>query len=73
VLGDAAPAGEPVQAGAMLTASAFLLGYLVAEIFGNLTRPVADTGLLYQAHVRTVMLGMGYRRALIEQAANGET
>jgi hypothetical protein len=48
-----------------------LPGYLVAEVFGSLTRLTTDTGLLYQAHVRTMMLGMGYQPALTGQPASG--
>jgi len=48
----------------VLTAWACLLGYLVAEIFGSLTALITRTGLLCQAHVRTVMAGMGFQPAL---------
>src|SRR6266702_4063939 len=51
---------EPRLAGIILTAWASVLGYLSAEIFGSLTALVADTGLLYRAHIRAVMTGMGY-------------
>jgi hypothetical protein len=57
----------------VLSAWASLLGYLVTEIFGSLTLLITDTGLLYQAHLRTAMLGMGYQPALVEQAASGDT
>ncbi len=67
--GDAA-ARDPGQAGIVLSAWASLLGYLVAEIFGSLARLISDTGALYQGHVRAVMLGMGYRPALVAQAAS---
>jgi AcrR family transcriptional regulator len=50
----------------VLNAWASLLGYLTAEIFGSLPRLVGDTDRLYQAHVRTVMLGMGYRPTLVD-------
>jgi hypothetical protein len=62
---DAQPAGEPALAGIVLSAWASLLGYLVAEIFGSLTQLIASTDLLYQAHIRTVMLGMGYQPDVI--------
>ncbi len=71
LLDDIAAASEPVLAGVVLSAWASLLGFLVAEIFGSLTRLIADTGLLYQAHVSTVMLGMGYQPALTGQPASG--
>ncbi len=64
--GESASAGEPVLAGIVLSAWASLLGYLVAEIFGSLTQLITSTDMLYQAHVRTVMLGMGFQPALIE-------
>ncbi len=64
--GDSVLATEPALAGIVLSAWASLLGYLVAEIFGSLTALICDTGLLYQAHVRTVMLGMGFQPALLE-------
>jgi len=64
--GDSVLATEPTLAGIVLSAWASLLGYLVAEIFGSLTALICDTGLLYQAHVRTVMLGMGFQPALLE-------
>jgi AcrR family transcriptional regulator len=70
--GDSALVHEPVLAGIVLTAWASLLGYLVAEIFGSLARVISDTGQLYQAHVRTVTLGMGFQPALIEPPAPGQ-
>ena len=59
--GENTLAREPALAAIFLTAWASLLGYLVAEIFGSLTQLISDTDTLYQAHVRTVMLGMGFR------------
>jgi hypothetical protein len=50
---------------------ASLLGYLVAEIFGSLPRLVDDTDQPYRAHVRTVMLGMGFAPALVEAIDSG--
>src|SRR5262249_38234271 len=58
------PASEPALAGIVLAAWCSLLGYLVAEIFGSLTELVTSTDLLYQAHVRTVMAGMGFQATL---------
>jgi AcrR family transcriptional regulator len=63
--GGESPDGEPRLAGIVLSAWASVLGYLTAEIFGSLTRLISDTDMLYQAHVRTVMLGMGFEPALI--------
>jgi AcrR family transcriptional regulator len=48
-----------------LAAYTSLLGYLTIEIFGSLTRLVADPTQLYDAHVRTVMLGMGFDPTLV--------
>jgi hypothetical protein len=62
--GDGAPIGDPALDGIVLTAWACLLGYLVAEIFGSLTALITSAGLLYQAHVHTVMAGMGFQPAL---------
>jgi hypothetical protein len=62
-------AGQPQLAGIVISAWTSLLGYLVAEIFGSLTQLITSTDLLYQAHVRTVMLGMGYQPALIDPPA----
>ena len=66
--GDSAPTGDPALAGIVLTAWASLLGYLVAEIFGSLTELIASTDLLYRAHVRTVMAGMGFQPSLLDPA-----
>jgi AcrR family transcriptional regulator len=69
--GDNAHPGDPALAGIVLSAWASLLGYLAAEIFGSLTQLITSTDLLYQAHVRTMMLGMGYQPALIDPAVTG--
>jgi AcrR family transcriptional regulator len=55
----------PRLAAITLAAYASLLGFLNAEIFGSLTRLVADTTQLYVAHVRTIMLGMGFDPARV--------
>lgn len=47
-----------------ITAWASILGYLVTEIFGSLTQLITDPGRLWDAHLRTVMLGMGFTPAL---------
>jgi AcrR family transcriptional regulator len=66
---DSTPVGEPALAGIVLAAWCSLLGYLVAEIFGSLTQLITSTDLLYQAHVRTVMGGMGFQAVPIDPAA----
>jgi AcrR family transcriptional regulator len=55
----------PRLAGIALTAWASVLGFLVTEIFGSLSRLVADTDELFRAHVRSVMAGMGFDPTLI--------
>lgn len=64
------PAGgyEPRIVGIVLNAWASLQGYLVAEVLGNLSVLVDDTDALCRAHVRTVMLGMGFDPDLIDVA-----
>jgi AcrR family transcriptional regulator len=58
---------EARLAAIVLNARASLMGYLMAEIFGSLPDLVSDTEALYHAHVRSVMLAMGYRPALVER------
>jgi len=66
---DRAPAHHPPRlAAVVLTAWASLLGYLTAEIFGSLPRLIDDTDRLYRAHLRTVMLGMGFHLTDIQAA-----
>src|SRR6266700_1929592 len=67
-VGDTAADYPTRLTGIALNAYASVLGYLVAEIFGSLPRLIADTDRLYQAHVRTVMLGMGFDRVLVDAA-----
>ena len=52
---------------AVITISAWasILGYLITEIFGSLPQLITDPGRLWDAHLRTIMLGMGYDHALI--------
>jgi AcrR family transcriptional regulator len=67
--GSRASSEDGRLAGIALSAWASLLGYLVAEIFGSLRQLIEDTESLYLAHVRTVMLGMGFDRTLVELCA----
>lgn len=60
---------EPRIIGIVFSAWASLRGYLMAEVFGNLPVLIDDTDALCRAHVRTVMLGMGYDPALVDAAA----
>ena len=43
-----------------ISAWASILGYLVTEIFGSLPQLITDPGRLWDAHLRTVMAGMGF-------------
>jgi AcrR family transcriptional regulator len=49
-----------------INAWASILGYLVTEIFGSLPQLITDPGRLWDTHLRTVMLGMGFAPALID-------
>jgi AcrR family transcriptional regulator len=63
LIGGSASSDDARLAGIALSAWASLLGYLVTEIFGSLRQLIDDTDNLYLAHVRTVMLGMGFEPA----------
>jgi AcrR family transcriptional regulator len=72
---DLAPAFPARLALIVLNAWASLHGYVALECFGGLTRLADDTGGLFEAHVGTVMLGMGFDPALVghpEPAAAAE-
>ena len=45
------------------SAGASVRGYLAMEIFGSLPQIFPDTDTLYQAHIRTIMTGMGFVEA----------
>lgn len=60
---------SPRLAAVGLTAWASVLGYLVAEVHGSLRRLIGDTDALFAAHVRSVMLAMGFDRELTDDAA----
>jgi AcrR family transcriptional regulator len=47
-------------------------GYLALEIFGSLAQNFPDTDTLYQAHIRTVMTGMGFGEAPADQPVDEE-
>ena len=63
-----APSSQVVAIVASAWAS--VRGYLSMEIFGSLAQSIPDTGTLYQAHIRTVMTGMGFVPAC-ERGPNG--
>lgn len=69
LLGRSAHGRASRLAAIVLSAWASVLGYLSAEIFGSLHQLTADPGRLYQAHIRTVMAGVGYDPALIPGAS----
>jgi AcrR family transcriptional regulator len=55
-----------------LNAWASVLGYLVTEVFGSLRHLINDPDQLFDAHVQTVMLGIGFDPQLTEAAARHE-
>ncbi|GAB18725.1 putative TetR family transcriptional regulator [Gordonia effusa NBRC 100432] len=52
---------ETAVTGIVLNAWASILGFVSGEVFGSLSPLVADTATLFDAHVTTVMRGMGFR------------
>lgn len=68
LLGEAATTYPPQHAGIVLNAWAALLGYLMIEVFGSLAQLVDDTDQLFRAHLRTVMLGMGFHTTHLDPA-----
>jgi AcrR family transcriptional regulator len=67
LLGDAVDRFPARYAGILLNAWASLRGYLMGEIFGSLTQLVPDTEKLYNAHLRTVTLGAGFKPTLLDR------
>ncbi|WP_280385759.1 TetR/AcrR family transcriptional regulator [Nocardia wallacei] len=57
---DGAELPDSPVPGIILNAWASILGFISAEIFGSLRNLVPDTDALFDAHVTTVMRGMGY-------------
>lgn len=70
LVGDITSPDHARLVGVALNAFASLRGYLAFEIFGSLARLVTDTDALYRAHVRTVMLGMGFDHARVDTVAS---
>lgn len=68
LLGDSAPSYPARYAGILLNAWSSLRGYLMAEIFGSLAQLIGDTDQLFRAHLRTVMLGIGFDPTHIDAA-----
>ena len=66
VRGEHAPTLEPRIAGIFVNAWSSMLGFLAAEIFGPISRLIDATDRLYDAHLRTTMLGMGFREELVD-------
>jgi AcrR family transcriptional regulator len=56
----------PTNQVAAIVASAWasVRGFLSMEIFGSLPQFITDTDTLYQAHIRTIMTGMGFDPAV---------
>ncbi|MFB7719687.1 TetR/AcrR family transcriptional regulator [Nocardia sp. NPDC056100] len=46
--------------GIILNGWASILGFIAAEVFGSLTSLIANPDALFDAHLRTVMQGMGF-------------
>ncbi|MFW0788383.1 TetR/AcrR family transcriptional regulator [Gordonia sp. CPCC 205333] len=56
---------ETAVTGIVLNAWASILGFISGEVFGSLSPLVADTATLFEAHVTTVMRGMGFRHPMV--------
>ena len=48
-----------------------MLGAWVS-VLGYLAELISEPGEFYQAHIRAVMIGMGFQPDLVRQAATGE-
>jgi AcrR family transcriptional regulator len=68
LMGDQASLYDSRLAGIVLSAYYSMQGYLSAEIFGSLVHLIENSDLLYDAHARTAMVGMGYRPELVAKA-----
>jgi AcrR family transcriptional regulator len=60
LLVGALPDYPPQLAGILLNAAASLVGYFMAETLGSLRHLIGDPDALFDAHLRTVMAGMGF-------------
>jgi AcrR family transcriptional regulator len=65
LMGDQEPLYKSRLAGIVLSAYYSMQGYLAAEIFGSLVHLIENSDRLYDAHIRTAMLGMGFRPELV--------
>ncbi|AYF76890.1 TetR/AcrR family transcriptional regulator [Nocardia yunnanensis] len=63
MVADTELSDSPVP-GVIINAWSSILGFLASEIFGSLRALVADPDTLFEAHVTTVMRGMGYEAVL---------
>ncbi len=70
LLAGVPPDYPPALVAIVLTASASVRGYITMEVFGSLNRLLGDTDKLFDGHLRTVMLGMGFRPDLVKAAAH---
>jgi AcrR family transcriptional regulator len=68
LMGGEASLYDSRLAGIVLSAYYSMQGYLAAEIFGSLVHLIENSDLLYDAHIRTAMAGMGYRPELVAGA-----
>lgn len=69
LIGRSGHSGASRLALIVISAWVSLRGYLATEIFGSLNQLITDPARLYQAHIRTIMLGMGYDPRLIRGTA----
>lgn len=60
LLGEGISKYPPRLIALMLNARASMMGYITSEVFGRLPDLIADPEALYRAHLRTLMLGMGF-------------
>jgi AcrR family transcriptional regulator len=60
LLGDPAASYPARYVAILLCAWASLRGYLMGEVFGSLRELIGDADQLFQAHLGTVMVGMGF-------------
>lgn len=68
LLGEPAASYPAQHVGILLNAWASLRGYLMGEVFGSLPQLIGDRDQLFRAHLRTVMLGIGFDPRRIDAA-----
>ncbi|MDM1895384.1 TetR/AcrR family transcriptional regulator [Mycobacteroides abscessus] len=66
LLDTQAAAHSPIP-GIVVNAYASIIGFILTETFGALKHLVSDPDALFQAHLRTIMRGMGFQETVIAQ------